>query len=87
MGCFEPGRPQTLQSNVIVNVTIMALIVIGGLGFLYGRTLYRLGSDGEKLALHSKIVLTTTVLLIVGGFLTILLLEYNGGGDGGDDAE
>ena len=80
MGCFEPGSSLvTLQSNVIVNVTIMALIVIGGLGFFVWKDVVQARFRWRKLALHSKIVLTTTVLLIVGGFLTILLLEYNGG--------
>lgn len=62
-------------ANPVVMITIMALIVCGGLGFVvwfdilnYKRT--------KKLVLHTKIVLITTAILITSGTLLVLLLEW-----------
>jgi len=63
-------------------VTIMALLVSGGLGFL---VLHNLASikfwrrnrkTRGRLALHSRIVLTTTLLLIFCGWLVMLGTEW-----------
>lgn len=63
-------------SNTVVNITIMALIILGGLGFtvifdfINNRKL-------KKLSLHSKLALTVTVILLLSGMLIILWLEYS----------
>ena len=59
---------------------IMALIVVGGIGFLVLEELYLLlrGGDGgrrHRLSVHSRLVLTTTALLIVAGALLFVLFE------------
>lgn len=63
-------------------ITIMSLIVSGGLGFL---VLHNLASikfwrrnrkTRGRLSLHSRIVLSTTILLIFGGWLAILGTEW-----------
>lgn len=66
----------------VVNITIMLLIVLGGLGFMviinvashfrHGRT--------RPLTLHSKVVLTGTGLLIAIGTLVILAFEWTNPG-------
>ncbi len=59
--------------HVTVNLTVMGLIVVGGLGFVVLEELLGLGR--RRLSLHSRVVLTTTAILIVAGTLLILALE------------
>ncbi|MEG0546185.1 MAG: potassium transporter TrkG [Oscillospiraceae bacterium] len=66
------------SSDIIVNITIMALIVLGGLGFFVWSDLTKNKFKFKKLRLHSKVVITTTGVLILGGFLLIMLFEQNG---------
>lgn len=71
------------RGDVLVNLTVIGLIVLGGLGFLVVMELagYLLGlSRGLKsrLSLHSKLVLTVSAVLIGGSFLLFLGLEWNG---------
>lgn len=68
------------RENGLVNVTIMALIVLGGIGFLVIRELVQISlpnKQGKKmrLSLHSRIVLITTVFLIIYGAVIIGWLE------------
>jgi trk system potassium uptake protein TrkH len=68
------------RGSAILNLTIMALIVVGGLGFpvmyqlverLRHPDLYR----HRPLSLHVRMVLWTTVMLIASGGLLVFLLE------------
>ena len=72
------------RDNPIVNLTIMALIILGGIGFLVMRELHDIWQRRRKglrwrLSLHSKLVLLTSGILIVAGWLTILALELGNG--------
>lgn len=71
------GRSLTpYVEDVVINFTIMALIIIGGLGFSVIVDL--INNKGiKKISLHTKIVLLITTLLIVLGFIVFLLLEWN----------
>lgn len=64
------------QDDVIVNVTVMLLIVIGGLGFIVFQDIlgYR---KSRHLMLHTRTVLFVTGVLIVGGAILFFLMEYN----------
>lgn len=74
------------QGDVPVNLVLMALIILGGLGFT---VLSELGqsiknSQGKSLryrvvhlSLHSKIVLVVTAAMIVGGAALFLALEWS----------
>lgn len=53
------------QSNILVNVTIMLLIVAGGLGFLCWSDVVTHRHRFSKYRLQSKIVIFTTVALLV----------------------
>ncbi|MBA4323235.1 MAG: hypothetical protein C0408_10505, partial [Odoribacter sp.] len=56
------------QSDIIVNLTVMGLIVLGGIGFIVQyEVLARLRGFQKKLSVHSKIVLITTGSLILCG--------------------
>ncbi len=65
------------QNNIGVNVIFMALIVLGGLGFLVLIDLPTLFDKRRRLSLHSRIVLMTTGALILGGALFIFIAEYS----------
>lgn len=74
--------------NVWVNAVIMALVVIGGLGFIVWWDVLRAVREGirdrlplsrcvGRLSLHSKLVLSVSGILIAGGALLILAFEFN----------
>lgn len=65
------------QTNPVVCLTICALIVIGGLGFLVWDDITRNRFRFKKFRLHTKVVLTATAILIVAGAALFFVLEYN----------
>ncbi len=78
MGRWEPYSSLCLfQSDVLINGGIMALIVIGGLGFFVWEDILCHKWQFKKYALHTKMVVTITGLLIVGGAGLFYLLEQN----------
>ena len=62
--------------DLIVNLTIMALIVIGGLGFFVWGDIWD-KRRFRRLRLHTKLVLVTTTLLLCAGFVLTLLFEWS----------
>lgn len=58
-----------------VVLTVIALIVSGGLGFSVINELYEYRKT-RRLSLHTKVVLSTTFILIVGASILIFLFEY-----------
>ena len=65
------------EDDIIVNVTIMALIIIGGIGFIVWDDVKRNKLHFRKYLLHTKIVVFTTAVLVVGGALLFLVIENN----------
>lgn len=63
------------QSDPVVQFTIMALIVIGGLGFFVWSDIAGRRERG-RLSTYTKIVLTMTVGLIVLGAAAVLAVEF-----------
>lgn len=76
------------RGSVGVNVVVMALIVLGGLGFTVIVELYRLARERlrpraslvprRRLAWYSRTVLSTSAVLIVAGAALLYLGEYFG---------
>jgi len=64
------------SSDIVINLVISTLIIIGGLGFYVTYELYHY-RKADKLSLHSKVVLVTTAVLIAAGMLLLLAGEYN----------
>lgn len=71
----------------ILNITCMALTVLGGLGFLvwddiaktFAKGIHkkmRLGRIVSRLTLHTKLVLILTIILILFGAISFLSFEY-----------
>ena len=66
------------QSDPIVNLAIMGLIVHGGIGFIVQyEILSRLRGVQKKLSVHAKIVLITTAILILFGAVLFYVFERN----------
>ncbi|MGQ9578612.1 MAG: TrkH family potassium uptake protein [Candidatus Aminicenantales bacterium] len=73
---------QAFTGDILVNLTIIALIILGGLGFLVNQELFYLALKRPKrfhFSLHSKLVFRVTGLLIVGSFVVFFWLENNYG--------
>lgn len=66
MGRFEPSSSLTLYSgDIVVNLVIMSLIVVGGVGFLVLEDIFTNKLKFCKYRLHTKIVLVVTATLII----------------------
>lgn len=73
------GGGQSLTSyvdNFSVNIIVMTLIILGGLGFTVVLDIAKV-KNFKKLSIHSKIVLIMTGVLLLIGFLAFLILEYS----------
>lgn len=69
--CLFPDSLVRYQGDVLVNLTIMGLIILGGIGFIvHHQIVARIKRRTYRLSLHTKIVLITTgVLLCLGAAL------------------
>jgi trk system potassium uptake protein TrkH len=64
------------QGDPIVNLTIMGLIVAGGIGFIVHYELHtRFFGKQRRLSVHTKVVLVATAVLIVGGAVLFFVFE------------
>ncbi len=77
MGVKAPFSSLTgYTGDLIVNLTIMLLIVVGGLGFLTWGDLFAHRLHFREYRLQSKLILVTTAALLLFGFLFFLLYEF-----------
>ncbi len=65
----------TYKGDALVNITIMFLIVTGGLGFVVWDDISENLMNFKKYHLHSKIVLVTTAVLIFGSAVIFFFIE------------
>ncbi|RMI01052.1 MAG: hypothetical protein D6681_11010 [Calditrichaeota bacterium] len=66
------------QGDPFINLILMGLIVLGGLGFVVIFDVIRhLRNPRRPISLHSRLVLWTSGSLIIGGALLIFILEFN----------
>lgn len=79
MGIREPYSSLTaFEGDVTVNLVIMALILIGGIGFVVWDDIARNKWHFKKYLLHTKIVLTVTIGLTIAGAVLFWIFENNG---------
>lgn len=75
------------QTNPLVNITTVLLIIVSGLGFTVWRDLTQalksiwkkelpVRRAGEKLKLQTKLAVTMTVVLVAGGTVGFFCMEY-----------
>jgi trk system potassium uptake protein TrkH len=66
------------QGDLIVNLTIMGLLVIGGIGFIVQYEVFsKIRGVQRKLSIHTKIVILTTLILVLSGALLFYIIERN----------
>ncbi len=81
MGAFRPGSSLTLYAgDIVVNLTMYLLIVLGGLGFFVWNDLLMHHLRWRRLSVYTRLVLVTTGVLLLGGFLVTLALEWSNPG-------
>jgi len=66
------------SGDAVVNLTIMGLITVGGLGFIVVHDINRKLRHKGRLSPHSKLVLAASAVLVIAGFLTIFFFEFDG---------
>lgn len=77
LGSVQPGSSVAcFNDDPVVLITLMCLIVVGGLGFFVWEELARIRAF-RKFSVYTKLVLLTTGVLIIAGAALILILEWN----------
>lgn len=61
----------------VISLTVVLLIIIGGIGFFVWGDIVKNGIHVTKYTLHTKIVLTVTAVLVFVGWLLFALIEWN----------
>ena len=76
-GSLNPGSSvMEFQSDPVVLLTLIGLIVIGGLGFLVWEEILQ-KKRFRKLSVYARLVLLTTLGLILSAWVLTCLLEWN----------
>ena len=76
-GELAPGTSlQLFREDPVVLLTLAALVIVGGLGFLVWQELAEKRSF-KKLTVYSKLVLCATAMLLLSGWVLTCLLEWN----------
>ena len=77
MGSVSPGTSiACMNQDFVVCITLMALVIIGGLGFFVWEEIARVRSF-RKFSVYTKLVLLATFVLIVLGAGLVALVEWN----------
>ena len=78
LGCYgEYNSLCGFEGDWTINLTISALIIIGGLGFVVWDDISKNGIRIKKYRLHSKIVLAVTTFLLVAGTTLFMIFEWD----------
>lgn len=72
------------QTDPVVLITTMLLIICGGTGFAVQRDICRCRLRFSKFSLHTKVVLTMTAAMTVGGAVFLLVAEWGNASTIGD---
>ena len=79
-GCITPGVSlMEFQSDPVVLLTLGALVIVGGLGFLVWQDVAKHRSF-RKCSVYTRLVLLTSLVLVLFGWAVICLLEWNNPG-------
>ena len=83
MGTIDPGCSLTpFYDDAVVNLTLIVLIQVGGLGFLVWDDLIRCRWRLKRWRLHTKLVMVVSAILTFGGAALFLLFERGATGEG-----
>ncbi|MBR6616035.1 MAG: Trk family potassium uptake protein [Lachnospiraceae bacterium] len=79
MGIRAPYSSLTsFSDDVVVNLTIMLLIIIGGIGFLTWEDMINKKLDIKKYRMQSKVILTVSAVLIAAPAIYFYFFEFAG---------
>lgn len=79
MGKYEPFSSLTMfRDDLYVQFVIMALIIIGGIGFFVWSDILKCGRHFKQYTLHTKMVLISTAFLLLVGWIGFFFLEFDG---------
>lgn len=77
VGSIAPGENMIpFRNDPVVLITLMTLVVVGGLGFFVWDEVLRIRKY-KNLSVYTKLVLLTTGILLLGGAISFALLEWN----------
>ena len=80
VGCIQPGASMVVfNDDPVVMITLMALVMLGGLGFFVWEEVATLRS-WKKFSVYTKLVLAASGVLFFGGAAAFCLLEWNNPG-------
>lgn len=71
---------ESFSGDITINVTIMLLIIIGGIGFIVWNDIANMIVKKKRITVYSRLVLLVTAILIVGGTAFFAILEWNNPG-------
>jgi len=78
MGKYKPfGSVTGFADDPLVILTLAALIIIGGIGFIVWEDVLKHGVHLKRYCVHSKIVLVTTAVLLFGGMALFFITEQH----------
>lgn len=77
MGQFGGTSFASYVDDPFVNITLIFLITMGGLGFIVWNDLLQNKFNFKKYTLHTKIVLVTSAILLFGGTVIFFFTEKN----------
>lgn len=78
MGCYSKFSSLTnYVDDPLVNVTVMLLILIGGIGFIVWDDIIANGLRFKRYRLHTKLVLVSTLFLVFVPAALFFIMEYN----------
>ena len=84
MGVFDPGTSiMRYNTDYVVCLTLMALVVLGGLGFFVWEEVARV-RNFRRLSVYSKLVLIISGALLIFGMTAFVVLEWDNPGTLGD---
>ena len=67
----------SFNGNYVVGITIMLLIMLGGIGFVVWGDILNFSTKKKRLSAYSKFVLVVSAILWIGGALLIGIFEWN----------
>ena len=66
------------QSDIMINISIMLLILIGGLGFLIWKDILNYKFDMKRYSTQTKIILVMSVVLVIFPSVLFFFTEFSG---------
>lgn len=69
----------SFTGNILINITISTLVILGGLGFATLMNIYdyKIKGKDKRFTLNTKIVLKMSIFLLILGTVVTFILEYN----------